>query len=116
MIPDIHLAKVRHLQWRFKLSTLLLGTTSLTNDEIVSHHDCNLGKWLYSEGLDKYGHLPLMQELEQVHKTLHEIIGQTVRLINSGKDQEAQRAYDEMEPVSDKIMELLDELSGLRLR
>lgn len=113
MILDLHSAKMKHLEWRFKLSTFLMGRQTLTLEQVVSHEHCNLGQWIYAEGLGKYGHIQLMQDLEQTHKLLHQLIRHTVEMKNQQQDTEAERAYEQMQEVSDRIMEQLDELAIL---
>ncbi len=44
------------------------GKEALTSAHAVSHNQCDLGKWLYSDGMSTYGHIAEMVELERVHE------------------------------------------------
>lgn len=113
MIIDIYEAKMKHLQWRFKLSMFLLGRQMLTMEQMVSHKHCDLGKWIYSEGLNRFGHLPVMNGLEENHRLLHEAIARTVDLQLNGNEVGANAAYEEMKLISDLIMDDLDKMEDL---
>jgi len=107
---DFVLAKSKHLAWRIRLQSFLRGEETLTLDQVVSHEHCDLGKWIYGTALKKYEDNPKIFELEQVHKTLHQHIRQTVELKNAKKNSEADAEYLKMVEVSKQIMQLLDEL------
>ena len=64
---DFASAKMKHLTWKFKLRGFLDGKEKLT-ETLLSEHDCDLGKWLYSEGMSKYGTIPETQKLENTHR------------------------------------------------
>jgi len=104
---DFFKARSAHMAWRSRIRDFLDGKLSLTEDEAVSHHHCVLGKWLYSTGLEKYGHFPEMQELEPEHEKLHTIIKEIVRLKGSGNEAEAELRYQDIEALSKNIIRLL---------
>jgi methyl-accepting chemotaxis protein len=108
---DFLMAKQKHLSWKFRLRDFLDGRESLTLEQAVSYRDCDLGKWLYSVGFEKYKTYPEMQELEKVHMTLHETIRHIVELKHRGEDIKANDAFQTIEPISDKIIKLLDTIS-----
>jgi len=107
---DFTLAKSKHLAWRIRLMSFLRGEESLTLDQVVSHQHCDLGKWIYSEGLEKYSHLPSMSELEQIHQQIHISIRKVVELKNEGNEKEAEKEYEVMKEISDIIVKLIDAL------
>ncbi len=108
----INFATVRfmHLQWKSKLRDFLDGRASMTQEQAVSHHDCALGKWFYSEGLARFGHLPEMQELEGVHEQLHSLVKEIVNLKHSGKSREAEEKYLHIGPLSHGVIDLLKKI------
>ena len=105
--PDFAFARIMHIAWKASLREFLDGKGSLTLEQAVSHKDCDLGKWLYSEGLTKYGDLPEMQEFEKVHVELHAIVKNTLQFKNSGDASSAEKEYEKMDKISSKIFSLL---------
>jgi methyl-accepting chemotaxis protein len=103
-------AKSDHLAWRTKLRDLLAGKAALTEEETGNHEKCRLGKWLYSEGMPKYGHMQEMKDLEKVHKQLHEATTKTVRLKNEGKTQEANEEFQRVHDYGEQVIDYLDKL------
>ncbi|MCU7810411.1 MAG: CZB domain-containing protein, partial [Candidatus Thiodiazotropha sp. (ex Notomyrtea botanica)] len=106
-------AKSAHLAWKARLRAFLDGETSLTQDEAVSHHDCVLGKWYYSEGLSQYGDIPEMREIEAPHKTMHQLISDIIKLKESGKNDESERLFERIDPLSKQIIQQLSNVETL---
>lgn len=105
---DFEAAKSAHLAWKARLQGFLDGQTSLNQNEAVSHHDCVLGKWYYSEGLSRYGEIPEMRELEAPHAEMHGLIKQIVQKKHEGNDAAAKQLFDRVGPLSQRIISLLD--------
>jgi PAS domain S-box-containing protein len=110
---DFETAKSKHLNWKYKIKNFLEGSSSLTYNQAVSEQVSELGKWYYSIGKLKYGHLTPMQEFEIYHSKLHEITAAIITLKNNGNLDNADIKYKELEQISDKIILLLDEASQL---
>jgi methyl-accepting chemotaxis protein len=104
---DFSSARTKHLLWKTRLRAFLEGKESLTEAQAVSHRDCDLGKWLYSQGMRDYGHLPEMQQLEKIHAELHAVVKRVVRLKEADNIAEAEREFHKVEPISQKIIALL---------
>ncbi len=109
---DFSLAKSKHLGWKARLKNFLEGSESLTMDQAVSHRDCDLGKWLYSSGMSTYGHLPAMQQMESLHKEMHELVHSCINNKQGGNSQAAQNDYQNVATLSDKIVNLLTEVEA----
>jgi methyl-accepting chemotaxis protein len=107
---DFALARSRHLDWKDKLKSFLEGRGTLSEAEATSHKDCELGKWLYSQGLRRYGSAPSMRELEQAHAELHATMQRVVQMKKAGNVDGAEREYEKVRPISDKVMGLLNEV------
>ncbi|GAB4490857.1 MAG: hypothetical protein OHK0045_15920 [Raineya sp.] len=105
---DFLKAKSVHLNWRVRILGFLNGEHTLTKEQVVSHEHCDLGKWIYSEGLKKYGHLSEMIELERTHKLLHTAMEQVVHLKENNQIKEARNAYENMREISENVIEMLD--------
>ena len=107
---DFFAARTAHLAWRQRIRDFLDGAEGLSEDEAVSHRDCKLGKWLYSQGLEQYGHIPAMRTMEKEHEVLHATIREIVRLKNEGRDDEAEARFADIEKLSGKIVFLLKQV------
>lgn len=108
---DFVSAQLKHSQWKTRMHTFLNGSGTMTESEAVSHRDCDLGKWLYSDGTANYGHLPAFQELERIHKDMHAAVKDIVTLKNSGKMDEAHARFNDLTATSDRIIDLLDQMN-----
>ncbi|MCP5422000.1 MAG: PAS domain-containing protein [Chromatiaceae bacterium] len=107
---DFFGARTAHLAWRQRIRDFLDGRKSLTHEEAVSHRDCALGKWLYSEGIRKYGEMEGMQKLEKEHEKLHALIRNIIQFKEEGRTDKAERGYVEVEDLSAEIVGLLKSL------
>ncbi len=105
---DFASARTKHLSWKTRLRSFLDGHEGMSLEQAVSHHDCDLGKWLYSKGMDNYGHLPEMQQLEKIHANLHGIIKDVVRYKHDGEEDKAENKFTQVASVSDQIVALLN--------
>jgi methyl-accepting chemotaxis protein len=103
-------AKANHINWRIRLLNYLEGKESLSHEEVLSHTDCRLGKWIYAQGMEKYGQLKDMQQLEEIHKQLHEATAKVVLLKEQGKHAEAGAEYEKMKQLSEKLIQTLEAL------
>ncbi len=112
-------ARRAHLKWKIRLGDFLRGRAVLRDDEVVSHQDCSLGKWIYGGGLDQLGHLGEMQRLEKIHQKMHEDIKRVVDAHRAGRTQEAEQFFQAVDDGSRQVIELLhtieDELKEGRI-
>ena len=109
---DFSAARIKHLSWKTRLRSFLDGQESMSKDQAVSHHDCDLGKWLYSTGMESYGHMPEMKTLEKVHAELHGIIKDVVRLKHDGDAKGAEKKFAKVESISGKIVAMLNHIES----
>lgn len=107
---DLTAAKTAHIAWKGRLRAYLDNKGSLSRAEATSHKDCALGKWYYSEGLEKYGHMPEMKSLEGPHAEMHSKIRQIIDLRESKKLAEAEKLYQQIEPLSEQVVRLLGQI------
>jgi len=105
--PDFAVARIMHMSWKISFREFLDGKRSSPLEQTVSHEDCYLGKWLYSEGIETYGKIPEMKELEKVHIELHAIMEKILQLKEFGNDAGAENEYKKLEEMSQKIFTLL---------
>jgi methyl-accepting chemotaxis protein len=109
---DFTRAALKHSTWKLRLRGFLDGKGGLSPVEATSHKDCDLGKWLYAEGLTKHGSFPEMKTLEREHELLHLTVKTIVDLKAAGKAREAESAFLRIEPISKRVTELLTILDG----
>lgn len=73
-----------HAAWKFKLSDYIRKPDrSLSADHVCKDNQCELGKWIYSEGLS-YNTLPEYTHLKTEHARFHKAAGDIIRQADSG--------------------------------
>ncbi|WP_395046932.1 PAS domain S-box protein [Flavobacterium sp.] len=102
-------AKLKHLKWKYKIRHFFDGAGSLTQNQAISHRDSDFGKWYYSDGKKKYGHMESVQKIESLHEKLHHLVKEILDLKTKGEIQKAEEKHKKMIAISDKIILLLDE-------
>lgn len=106
---DFEGAKQAHLAWKTRVRAYLDGDHSvLTRAQACSHHDCKLGLWYYGEGKKNYQDIASFREIEPPHAKLHAVIRKIVTHTETGNIQDAETLYQEMEPLSKKIVGLIE--------
>ncbi len=105
-------AKAAHLSWRVRLRAYLDGRGQLQPSEAVSHRECQLGQWYYSDGMEGLGHIPEMRTLEEPHEELHRLIKEIIDLREAGRVDEAEAAFRRVDTLSTGIVELLDRIQN----
>jgi methyl-accepting chemotaxis protein len=107
---DFEAAKAAHLDWRTRLRGFIDGKDTLPMPEATSHKHCQLGRWYYGAGLERYSSLAGMKALEAPHIELHKLIQEVVNARDKGQKDQMERLYAGVGPLSERIMDLLDKL------
>lgn len=108
---DFAKAKQAHLAWKDRVRKYLDGDRSaLKRSQAVSHKHCILGKWYYSEGMNKFGNTHEFKDIEPPHEELHKVIRQVLDLKERGDDAGAEALYQQIGPLSEEIVGHLDTL------
>ncbi|HEY5717778.1 MAG TPA: methyl-accepting chemotaxis protein, partial [Motiliproteus sp.] len=107
---DLSAAKTAHLAWKARLRSFLDGQESLKSEQAVSHLHCDFGRWYYDAGMAEYSQHRVFKEIEAPHAELHKLIKRIVELRNRNEQQEAEREYAKVGPLSKKIVGLLEQL------
>lgn len=109
---DILIAWSRHLEWKAKLKPFLegCGKWALTESQAISPNECELGKWLYSQGLEKYESLAAIGTLETTHEELHLVVKRVVQLRRAGDVLGAAQEFAKIAPISANIVALLEQM------
>ena len=109
---DFEVARAAHLAWKARLRSFLDGSSSLSRDQVVSHRHCVLGQWYYGEGMERFGELPEMRELEEPHEQLHRVIHEVLERKEQGDDAGAEEAFARIDELSARIVAILDRLEA----
>ena len=80
-----------HAKWKIRLKDYIEGTS---NEDlkvaVISRDDqCVLGKWLYSDGKEKYGNFKEFQQLIDLHREFHQCAGQVLTQAQAGEQKRA---------------------------
>jgi len=106
----IQLAKTDHMLWKKRLIDMMLGRGSIQLNEVTDHHQCRLGKWYDGHGKAEYNSSPAFIQLEKPHAKVHELAKQAVSKFNAGDMDGAMHDVEAIEPLSDKVVALLQQL------
>jgi hypothetical protein len=104
---DFEGARQKHAAWKTTIRDFLDDKISIEKERMVSHMHCDLGKWYYSEGKSKYGHMDTMKKFEFQHEKLHLIAKDIYELKIANDGSLPEWLEDELNLVSDKIVNLL---------
>ena len=107
---DFAMVKMAHRTWRMRLRRYLDGQEDIDPKTLASHQDCALGKWIYSTGLSKSGHLAEMKDLEMKHKFMHGLVKQVVNLKHDGKKKEAEQEFSRVHEAAETVVSLLTKI------
>jgi len=108
---DVEGAKRAHLVWRTRIQKLVTGKDHIENSELLSHKECQLGKWYYGVGLAEFRDDPVFAKLGQQHEHMHNLLKKAVGAWNGGRTNEAKSDAEEIYKASDEVIGLLDQLS-----
>ena len=105
-------AKIDHMLWMHRLRRMIDGKEVITNDEFTDHTACRLGKWYYNAKIDGYSEpfKVFYRELEGSHVSLHRIAANLIRVYNSGNSQECIKLYEQLIPISQDMVDKLDQM------
>ena len=105
---DFKLAANQHLAWKARLHRFLEGKEHLTEAQLTSHRECDLGRWIYASGMEKYGHIAEMQDMEKEHAEFHNRIKTLFSLKKRGQKDQAKAELVHIEHLSDQTVALLN--------
>lgn len=110
---DFEPARLAHAAWKTTVREFLDDKITLEPERIVSHMHCNLGKWYYSEGKEKYGTVEPMRQMEVKHEKLHKIIKDIWDFKMCGDLDMVEDLYYDLMDTSDKIVHFLYEAENI---
>jgi hypothetical protein len=84
------MAQNDHESW---IKQVLLGIEgvplSLTEAQLLDHHQCRFSHWYDGPGRERYGHLIEFEEINSVHEQVHQVGSAIIRLHQSGDSEQA---------------------------
>ena len=94
---DFMKAIAAHQLWKTKLRVLIDGRLpeKIDPNHLGKDDQCELGKWLNTEGMKTLGHKPEFQNLVAVHKNFHTQAALVARKALTGDKAEATRMLDD---------------------
>jgi len=104
---DFSRARIVHKKWKANLRRFLSGEDSLTKEEAFYHESCELGKWIYSDGMMKYGRIPEMRKIEKTHARLHTRVRELVEMKSANNTFGVERDWEKIKRFSSEILELI---------
>ena len=104
-------ARAAHFDWKSRLRAFLDGRSELSSKQISSHEHCNLGKWYYSEGVERFGQHAEFRAIEEPHRAIHQAIRQVVEAKERGDAYAAEQAYERVRTLSDEVVMHIDRLA-----
>ncbi|SFW86629.1 PAS domain-containing protein [Chitinophaga sancti] len=103
---DFEQARTMHLHFKTQLRSVLYGA-AVDTIPLLSEHECALGKWMHDHALQRYRHIPEMQQLERAHTAIHNCAGKLISLYKAGDETAAREGLTEMEKIADELVGLL---------
>jgi methyl-accepting chemotaxis protein len=101
-----------HRRWVGRVEEMINGGAVISREELVSHHNCGLGKWYYGFGGRACRHLNAFHELEKPHARLHQLASEAVEAVHR-KDLSKARLYlQEMRQCSEAVIHCLDAIQA----
>ncbi len=106
----IRTVKTEHRLWKWWLFSFMFDIHNLTEEQILDHTQCRLGKWYYSIDNPQITQLKSYKEMEAPHARLHSIAKEIFWSIKDKKFEEAKEKLVELEKLSTEIIACLDRL------
>ncbi|MCP4298324.1 MAG: HAMP domain-containing protein [Proteobacteria bacterium] len=104
--------KAAHSVWRKRLSDLIANKINLDPSEVSNHHNCDFGKWYFSEGQMQFKDLPLFLKIDEEHKKVHETAKQITQLHKDGETKRAKQLLIEFKEITETLFDSLDNLES----
>ncbi len=102
-------ASVEHCAWISAMQNHLKGNRS--EPPPMDNHHCNFSVWLDGEGLVRHGTQPAFQVIESLHRRVHELAAELLKLHVSGRNKEALARITELLDLRDLLIKQLKKLT-----
>ena len=109
----LELSKTDHLLWTWRIYNMLLGYEQVDPQNVGTHHDCRLGRWVDSPESSILRANPTFLKLATPHERVHELSRTAAHAYSQGNVHEAANLLNEMSQASQEVVRILDELQRL---
>jgi methyl-accepting chemotaxis protein len=103
-----------HRQWKVKLRQAIEDQATIDVATLSRDDCCGLGKWVYAEGGQRFGHAANFTALIERHKTFHRVAGQVGELVNQKRYLEAETSMAPGTPFANATREVVQVLSAAK--
>ena len=103
-------ARIDHKMFVAKISAHLKGKIKVDASQLPDHHTCRFGKWYDTLGHELCGNLPSYKTINRPHEKIHALAKDAVSTYSSGDKEKAARIYEEMEVISKRITDILENI------
>ena len=102
--------KLDHIVWKGDIYAAVHGTSNKTSSDVADQGNCRLGRWLSTQGKEKYGNLSAFQRIDKPHRNVHEYGKKALDALKSGDNQAVSDNLTRMEEASREVLQCLDEI------
>ena len=105
-------AEMAHNAWVIRLDKYVTGLDhNIDKDAARLDNGCAFGKWLYGQG-QGYMHLPVMQQVKDVHAEFHKLVGETIDAHDRGDNELADSKREQILEMSTELAALLHDVNS----
>lgn len=104
--------KLDHIVWKGDVYAVAFGFSNKTASDFADSASCRLGKWLLSEGRERFGNTPAYQRIDRPHKDVYEAGVNALDAIKNGDKARAAEMLTKMEDASNTVMACIDEMAS----
>ncbi|MCW8888687.1 MAG: flagellar brake domain-containing protein [Gammaproteobacteria bacterium] len=99
----------KHYSWREKVSSFIHAGEDVSQDFALSPDECDMGRWLSSEGKQQYAGTDELKELDRVHRELHRQVEAAIKLRVAGNRDGSIKFFNkiDIEHISHRLAALL---------
>ncbi|MCC3157308.1 CZB domain-containing protein [Hymenobacter sp. 15J16-1T3B] len=102
-------ARLKHILFKARLRSFLYGADG-EEGPVRDPDECSLGHWIRDVALARFGHYLEAQQLDQLHRRVHEEANRLMDLHQAGHADEALRGLRATNPLTDEVLRLLNTL------
>jgi methyl-accepting chemotaxis protein len=106
---DIGRVKNAHLEWKIHLQAVLEGRKKMKVEDVISHHECEFGKW-YNAAQGEMTKSATFLRIKEVHRAVHTLAREIVDNYNNGDTLRAEQGVSAFEEERVKLFSMLDDL------
>lgn len=106
---DWEVIKMQHITWRMRFRSMLnSGSGKLEEIQVKDHTQCDMGKWMHSTGIARYGEDPAFKILLDRHKEFHDVAAKGYNAYTERNLNEANHYLNDVTKISDDMLQLID--------